>query len=717
MAANNADFKIKKGLIVTEGITLGGHTFDDIDITSEASDADDHLMTALAIKNRIEDYSYSTTAGTVTSVTAGTGMTQSGTSTVNPTLNVIGGTGITANADDIQIDSTVVTLTGAQTLTNKTLTTPVINIGSDAEGDIYYRTSGGAFTRLARGSDNQTLMMNGNVPNWETVSGGGASVISGLTDISMDISNFTDGFLLQTDSDGSAPTTGTLNNATGNIGIGKDVLSTITTADYCVALGYDAGKVITSGSRNIMIGEYAGEAQQTGTDCVIVGARAGRAIHDRSGAVMIGRSAGENAQSTGVIFIGQNSGQHATSDGQGYNIAIGNDAGKYGANSAYAMYMGFGAGEGDSTNTSSANQNTGIGHFSLKAITTGDDNLGLGYRTLTANTTGSRNLAIGNNSIDAADTESDNIGIGYDALGGAIAGGEKNIAIGNYSADALTSGDENVFVGYKSGTTNTTGYNNVAVGAYALENADTGNNNVAIGFEAMECAANSNADDNVAIGKQALKAAADGTSGNVAIGVMSLYAATGDDNVAIGINSANSITTGQRNVFVGTEAGEALVDDNNSTIIGHQAGNNLTAGNGNVIIGCYTDAPSATASGQLAIGTAEGINNPFYWILGDNTGAITFNHKADVVAVSSNTTLTLAQTGSYIYWTGGDVTLPASGTVGTQYTIINDTGSSDSVTLNGSNCAMSTGFTNAAIADHELASFVCVTANTWIQVG
>lgn len=48
-----------------------------------------------------------------------------------------------------------------------TLTNPIINLGSDAEGDTYYRNSSGALTRLARGTDNYILKMNGNVPNWE----------------------------------------------------------------------------------------------------------------------------------------------------------------------------------------------------------------------------------------------------------------------------------------------------------------------------------------------------------------------------------------------------------------------------------------------------------------------------------------------------------------------------------------------------------------------
>ena len=66
--------------------------------------------------------------GTITGVVAGAGMTGGGVAG-SVTLDVVGGTGITANANDIAIDSTVATLTGSQTLTNKTLTSPVLNTG------------------------------------------------------------------------------------------------------------------------------------------------------------------------------------------------------------------------------------------------------------------------------------------------------------------------------------------------------------------------------------------------------------------------------------------------------------------------------------------------------------------------------------------------------------------------------------------------------------
>jgi hypothetical protein len=222
----------------------------------------------------------------------------------------------------------------------------------------------------------------------------------------------------------------------------------------------------------------------------------------------------------------------------------------------------------------------------------------------------------------------------------------------------------------------------------------TGGQNTAVGHNAAK--KNTTGTDQVAIGDNALEDETDGY-GNTAVGSNTMSEANGSQfNTAYGMYALRNVT-GNKNIG-----------------IGYGAGDNITSGSNNVIIGSI-DASAVDVSDSLIIASGDGTPT---WITGDSTGAIAMNHKADVIAVSSSTTtLTLGQTGSYIYWTGGDVTLPASGTVGTQYTIINDTGSSDSVTLNGSNCAMATGFTNAAIADHELASFVCVTANTWIQVG
>lgn len=59
--------------------------------------------------------------------------------------------------------------TATQTLTNKTLTSPAINLGSNATGDIYYRDSGGTFQRLPIGTSTQILQVSsGGIPEWTT---------------------------------------------------------------------------------------------------------------------------------------------------------------------------------------------------------------------------------------------------------------------------------------------------------------------------------------------------------------------------------------------------------------------------------------------------------------------------------------------------------------------------------------------------------------------
>ena len=60
-----------------------------------------------------------------------------------------------------------VSKTGTETLTNKTLTSPVINLGTNATGDMYYRDAGGAFQRLPIGTAGQILDVSaGGIPEW-----------------------------------------------------------------------------------------------------------------------------------------------------------------------------------------------------------------------------------------------------------------------------------------------------------------------------------------------------------------------------------------------------------------------------------------------------------------------------------------------------------------------------------------------------------------------
>jgi hypothetical protein len=213
------------------------------------------------------------------------------------------------------------------------------------------------------------------------------------------------------------------------------------------------------------------------------------------------------------------------------------------------------------------------------------------------------------------------------------------------------------------------------------------------------------------------------------------YVILGASNDTLAITS-----NGAHNTHISTNS-----NTNSGSILIQQGANNPITitpnGTGNVNLNTDTvrvgdnnaDATITTrGTGDLTLSTNEGTNagtilladgvNGNISITPNGTGQVTISaqmtSKANVVAVSSNTTLTLAQTGSYVFWTNGSLTLPASGTVGTQYTIFNNTGGSATVQLNASNCSIVSGWPSVtATGDHEAVTFVCVSANNWVQIG
>ena len=203
---------------------------------------------------------------------------------------------------DAAISSTgVVTLTGTQTLTNKTLT--------DAD----------VITNSATGK-----------------------IIPGK----IEGTNFTDSLLI------GHSTTGTLNAAQDNTGVGIGTLDALTSGDRNTALGTDAGTAITTANNNTLIGFEAGKGVVGANQNVVVG---------------------DNA------FAGTNTDSNSAS-----NTVVG----------AFAMNV-----------SSGAKENTAIGRDAGRGLTSGDGNIFLGYDSGDNVTTGSGNVIIG--TVDAASATGD----------------------------------------------------------------------------------------------------------------------------------------------------------------------------------------------------------------------------------------------------------------------------------------------------------------------
>lgn len=143
-----------------------------------ASDSSSPARTNVTVASPLNALASNSTAGFWAPTGAVTGNARTILGTANE-ISVANGNG---SSDPViglpsSITLTGKTLTGG-TFVNSTLTTPTINVGSDAQGDIYYRNGAGVFTRLPIGTASQQLKVNAGAtaPEWATASTTGLNV-------------------------------------------------------------------------------------------------------------------------------------------------------------------------------------------------------------------------------------------------------------------------------------------------------------------------------------------------------------------------------------------------------------------------------------------------------------------------------------------------------------------------------------------------------------
>lgn len=177
---------------------------------------------------------------------------------------------------------------------------------------------------------------------------------------------------------------------------------------------------------------------------------------------------------------------------------------------------------------------------------TGVGNSGIGDFALLNNTSGSYNTANGGYALFSSTSGWGNTANGYEALTANTSGSYNTVN----GLDALffnTSGGNNTANGVDALYSNTTGSNNVANGfAAMLHNAD-GRYNTASGVDALYN--NTSGLGNAAFGWKALYSDTLNNY-NTAIGSFALYNATGEQNIGIGVDAGENVTTGTENIDI-----------------------------------------------------------------------------------------------------------------------------------------------------------------------
>lgn len=228
---------------------------------------------------------------------------------------------------------------------------------------------------------------------------------------------------------------------------------------------------------------------------------------------------------------------------------------------------------------------TVVGVGAGAALTSGTDNVFEGYQAGKNATTASFSVAIGSQAI---------------GTGIMVGAASNNTAVGYQAGKALTSGTDNVAMGFQAGVEMTTASSNVVLGSGAINGA-AGAHNVVIGQGATAA----NTSSNVVIGSSASSSAADAISigfscgaANLAIGIGYQASAGGTEAIAMGYQSSSK-TTGA--VAIGLMS-LANTGSASAVAIGNAA---TTSGSNAIAIG---NGASATTSNSTALGNGASVS-------------------------------------------------------------------------------------------------------------
>jgi hypothetical protein len=339
---------------------------------------------------------------------------------------------------------------------------------------------------------------------------------------------------------------------------------------------------------------------------------------------------------------------------------------------------------------SGGNQNTVIGDEAGTAITTGDDNVAVGFTALDALDTGQYNVALGTGALSADTKGNRSVAVGLFALNEqnfTSSTDAYNVGVGFYAGRKVTTGTNNTLIGGLAGDAITTADNNTAVGQAALTANTTAANNTAVGYAALT--ANTTGTQNVAVGSQSLLAHTTGNY-NVAVGQNALVSnTTASDNTSVGAFSLDANTTGANNTAVGKEALGSNTTADNNTAVGNLALFANTTGHSNVAVGTNALDANTTANDNTAVG--------FNSLTANTTGT-----KNTGLGAYTNTSVVTGSSNTAVGYGVLDLNTGSNNTgVGSSALLANTTGTGNTAVGEGGGSLMTTGSANTILGRYN----------------